>query len=179
MIDPVTTRIWIYRAAFLGLCFMVLFLRLLPLGDGADPLPGPDLMLCLTFAWLVRRPEFVPALLIVAVFLLADFLFMRPPALKTIVVLIAAEFLRGQVHRIRDTAFTFEFMLVAATILAVVTGERLLHALTFTGQPPLGGAVLAALFTILAYPAVVLFSNVLFGVKKVTLGEAELLGHRL
>ena len=44
---------------------------------------GPDLMLAFTFAWVLRRPDYVPVLLIAAIFLLEDMLLMRPPGLWT------------------------------------------------------------------------------------------------
>jgi len=47
--------------------------RILPLSTEPGSVPGPDVVLCLTFAWVLRRPEYVPALLIAAV--LANWLY--------------------------------------------------------------------------------------------------------
>ena len=59
-----------------GLCFAVLlFVRLLPLSTGLTGWPGPDVALGLTFAWVLRRPDQLPALVIVAAFLIAGILF--------------------------------------------------------------------------------------------------------
>jgi hypothetical protein len=51
-------------------------------------------MLALTFAWVLRRPEFVPPLLIAAMILLGDLMFHRPPGLWAALVLVTAETLR-------------------------------------------------------------------------------------
>jgi rod shape-determining protein MreD len=87
-------HIWTYRAIFLLLCASLILGRLLPLGLGESGLPGPDLLLALTFAWLLRQPAVVPLVSIVIVFLLADFLLQRPPGLWTALVVIASESLR-------------------------------------------------------------------------------------
>jgi rod shape-determining protein MreD len=82
MSSPTSTRhIWTYRGVFLLLCGVIILGRLLPLGLGTSGLPGPDLLLAFTFAWLLRQPAVVPVVSIVIVFLLADFLLQRPPGL--------------------------------------------------------------------------------------------------
>jgi cell shape-determining protein MreC len=53
-------HIWTYRAIFLFVCAVLILGRLLPLGLGESGLPGPDLLLALTFAWLLRQPAVVP-----------------------------------------------------------------------------------------------------------------------
>ena len=67
MVDPLTTRRLAHRALYVALAAVILFLRLLPVNPMAHGIPGPDLMLAFTLAWVLRRPDFVPALLIVAV----------------------------------------------------------------------------------------------------------------
>ena len=42
---------------------------------------GPDLLIAFAFAWSLRRPEYVPSLLLALLFLLADLLLQRPPGL--------------------------------------------------------------------------------------------------
>ncbi|WP_416915514.1 MAG: hypothetical protein ACMUJJ_00100 [Roseicyclus sp.] len=72
-------HVWAYRALFLGLCATVIAYKLLPLNLNDRGLPGPDLLLALTLAWLLRQPAVVPIGSILIVFLMADFLFQRPP----------------------------------------------------------------------------------------------------
>ena len=57
-------------------------------------MPGPDLLLALTLAWLLRQPAVVPIGSILLVFLLADFLFLQPPGLWTLLVIIVVRGLR-------------------------------------------------------------------------------------
>ena len=71
MVDFWRQTHWIFRALFLGLTLLLLFMRLLPLNHSAGGLPGPDLLICLILAWIVRRPDFLPMPLIAGVILLA------------------------------------------------------------------------------------------------------------
>ena len=56
MVDPLRVTLWFYRGLFMVLAMVLLFLKLLPLGTLAGTWPGPDLMLCLIYAWVLRRP---------------------------------------------------------------------------------------------------------------------------
>ena len=64
---------WMYRIGFVFLGLALIVLRLLPLQTIPQTWAGPDVMLCLVFAWSVRRPDYVPTLLIAAVILLEIF----------------------------------------------------------------------------------------------------------
>ena len=64
-------------ALFTALMAAIAFAHLLPLDPGPGRFPGPDVMLLLTIAWLLRRPEAVPLALVAVLFLLADFLLQR------------------------------------------------------------------------------------------------------
>ncbi|MFD2439676.1 hypothetical protein ACFSS8_05565 [Paracoccus kondratievae] len=66
------------QVLFILLFLAILFWRLLPLSPGSIGWPGPDLALCLTVFWVLRRPEQVPVLTIAALFLIEDILLMRP-----------------------------------------------------------------------------------------------------
>jgi rod shape-determining protein MreD len=65
---------WVYRISFVFLGLALIVLQLLPLQTIPQTWAGPDVMMCLVFAWSVRRPDYVPTLLIAAVILLEDFL---------------------------------------------------------------------------------------------------------
>ncbi|MBY6048262.1 rod shape-determining protein MreD [Vannielia litorea] len=179
MVDPVTTRIWGYRAAFAALCALFAFFRLLPLDTTAGGLPGPDLMLALTFAWVLRRPAFVPPALIVAVFLLADLIFHRPPGLWTLLVLLGCEFLRARQALSRELPFPLEWGMAAVVMVGLMVANMALLALFMVPRPPLGVAVLQIGITIVTYPLVVAASHMLFGLRKAAPGEVDALGHRL
>ncbi|PWE32123.1 rod shape-determining protein MreD [Maritimibacter sp. 55A14] len=179
MIDPAALHVWSHRVYFVLVCLALIFIRLLPIDIGFFGLPGPDLMLCVTAAWIIRRPDFVPPILIALLFLTADLLFQRPPGLHSALVLITAEFLRRRVQRYGDMTFAVEWLLVSGAFLALTVAERVALAVSFTPKPGLGPMLLVALLTVLAYPLVVLFSNMVFRVRKAAPREAGILGHRL
>jgi rod shape-determining protein MreD len=67
MAESLPASVWAYRGLYAALAFALLFLRMLPLGSVAGAWPGPDLLVCLTFAWVLRRPDYAPVLLVAAV----------------------------------------------------------------------------------------------------------------
>ncbi len=179
MAEPIPTGVWAHRALYVALTAALLFLRLLPLGSVAGRWPGPDLLLCLTLVWVLRRPDYVPALLIAAVVLLEDLLLMRPPGLWAAMVVLAAEFLRARAALTRELSFAVEWLLVAGVMLAATLGFRLVMALAMLPQASLGQTLVQALATILCYPAVVVASRIAFGVRKPATGETDAYGRRM
>ena len=176
MVDPRTARRWGYRALYLGLCFGLVFLHILPIDLTAGRYPGPDLMLCLTFAWVLRRPRFVPIWLIAVVFLATDMLYMRPPGLWAAMVVIGVQFLRFLEGPSRETPFSVEWAMVAAVLIGMTVIYRTVLALTLVEQVSLGLALIQMVMTVLAYPVVVFVSRMVFGVRKIAPGELEALG---
>ena len=65
MVDPRSARRLGHYAIFAAIAALTTFLRLLPVNQAPGRIPGPDLMVAFTFVWLMRRPDYVPALLIV------------------------------------------------------------------------------------------------------------------
>jgi rod shape-determining protein MreD len=179
MAEPVRTRPWRYWALFVGLAVLSLFLRLLPLGAMPGTLPGPDLLLCLVLAWVLRRPEYMPALLIAAVFLLEDMLLMRPPGLWALVVLLGAEFLRHRQPLMRELGFPMEWAVVSAVMLAMLLAERLALSLAMVPMPSLGLSMVQLLLTVLAYPLAVLVSHFAAARAQPATGEVDALGRPL
>jgi rod shape-determining protein MreD len=179
MAEPLPTGVWSYRLLFVALAALLLFLRLLPLGSVAGRWPGPDLLLCLTLAWVMRRPDYVPALLIAAVVLLEDMLLLRPPGLWAAMVVLAAEFLRARAALTRELTFAVEWLLVAGVMVAATLGYRLVMALVMLPQVSLGQALVQALATILCYPVMVVASRLAFGVRKPATGETDAYGRRM
>ena len=179
MVDLVTTARLGYRAAFVGLAALILFLRILPLGALPPYWPGPDLLLCLTIVWILRRPTFVPLGLIVAVFLLDDLVSGRPPGLWTLIVLLGTEFLRSRAVLTRDLPFVVEWAMAGAVILAMTLAFRAVTVMFMVPTVGLGPVLLQYLSTMIAYPAVVLASAWALGLRKTAPGQVDALGHRL
>jgi rod shape-determining protein MreD len=170
---------WIFRGLFLALALVLLFLRLLPLGQVPGTLPGPDLMICIILAWVIRRPDFLPMPLILVVILVEDLILMRPPGLWTAIVILATEFLRGRVALTRELNFLVEWVLIAGVMLAMMLGYRLALALAFVPQPPFGFVVVQYLWSIAVYPVVVMLSLFILDLRKPAMGEIDDFGRRL
>ncbi|PLL12657.1 rod shape-determining protein MreD [Tabrizicola sp. TH137] len=179
MVDALRSSVWLYRLAFLGLAALFLFLKLLPLGSLAGDWPGPDILLCLIFAWVVRRPDFLPVPLIAAVLLLDDLLLMRPPGLWTALVILATEFIRSRAALTRELGFVTEWLLVAGMMVALLISYRLAFAFAFLPQPGFGFALMQTLWSILCYPLVVAASRLAFDLRKPATGEVDAYGRRL
>lgn len=179
MIDPLTRRRLSHRALFAAIGIVLIFIRLMPVNHTPGGLPGPDLTLALTLAWLLRRPEYVPAALIVLVFLLEDVMFWRPIGLWTLIVLGATEFLRTREQSLRDLPFALEWALVTGLLIAMVTLKRMILLMTMVEQPALGLELFQMLMTLVAYPIVVVVSRVAFGLRRAAPGEVDAFGHRM
>jgi rod shape-determining protein MreD len=170
---------WVFRAVFLLLAVFLLFIRLLPLGNAPGSLPGPDLLLCLILAWVIRRPEFLPMPMVLIVMLAEDLILMRPPGLWTAIVVLATEFLRGRVALTRELNFLVEWMLISGVMLGMILAYRLVLGLAFVPQPAFGFAVVQVLWSIALYPLIVGLSRLILDLRKPAMGEIDSFGRRL
>lgn len=170
MVDPATTRLVLHWALFLLLGLALIFLNLLPLSTDPESWPGPDLIYCLAAAWMMRRPSYVPVLLLAFMLLLSDLLFLKPVGLWTAIGLLGFEFLRGQALQPGDLPITSEIVLVGCTF-AVMTGIYAGVLAVFDEATALAhDMALHVLFTVLAYPFVVLFTHFVLQVRYIRPG---------
>lgn len=179
MADPAHPRLWLRHATFILLAAVIVFLQLLPLNTTPRLLPFPDVLLLFACLWAVRRPDYVSVVTIATVFLLADFLFHRPPGLMAALVVIATETLRARSISLRSASFGVEWLTVALAISAVTLGGRFALAIVMLPQAPLGLTLLQMVLTILAYPLAVAIAWGLFGISRPAPGEVNALGQRL
>jgi rod shape-determining protein MreD len=179
MVDPATTRRLGYRALYILVAVLILFVRILPLSTLPTRYPGPDLILCTTLVWLMRRPDHVPVVAIVAVFLMEDLISMRPPGLWSLIALVATEFLRSRQTSMRETSFALEWLIVGAIMAAMAVTNALVLALFMVPQSSPGYVALQVLTTIAAYPAVAAIAQFGLGVHRVAPGEVDAFGHRV
>jgi rod shape-determining protein MreD len=168
-------HVWTYRALFVLMCLTVIGFKLLPLGLHDTGLPGPDLLLALTLAWLLRQPAVVPIASILVVFLLADFLFQRPPGLWTLLVIVISESLRRRRLTMTEFPFLVEWSAFAGAVLTMVLLNRIVLWMLMVDLDPLGLTLAHAIVTALIYPLVVLASKYLLGLRKMGPAEAEAL----
>lgn len=176
MVDPVTRALILHRGLYLVIAGALLFVRILPLHTQAGGWPGPDLLLALTLAWVLRRPEYVPALIVAGVFLMEDFLLWRPPGLWAAIVLGATEILRRREASLRDMPFAVEWALVAALLAGMLLADRFALGLFMVPQAGLGQSILQGLSTALAYPVVVWLMGRTSTLRKAAPGETDEMG---
>ncbi len=179
MVEALRSGVWLYRGLFVGFALVLLYLRLLPLGTQAGDLPGPDLLLCLIFAWATRRPDYLPAWLLAGVLLLEDMVLMRPPGLWTALVVMAVEFVRARVALTRELTLIAEWAMVAGLMVACLMVYRLVFTVSFLPQPGLGFALLQVFWSILCYPVMVGVSRLALDLRKPATGEVDSYGRRM
>jgi len=179
VINALIGPVWLHRLIFLGVALVLTFVRLLPLQTTAGHLPGPDLLLCLIFAWMVRRPEYLSAFMIGVVVLAEDILLMRPPGLWTALVLIGAEFIRARSALTRELNFGVEWLLVAGVIFGVFFANRTILDMAFVNQPAFGFSLLQIIWSVAAYPVVVALSRYGLDLYKPAMGQIDSFGRRM
>ena len=171
-------RLWMMRAGFVLLVLSLLFFHLLPLETTPRRWAGPDLVLCFAFAWVLRRPEYTPVMMVAILFLICDLLLGRPPGLYAALSLIAFNYLAARNLSIRSMPFSVEWIMVSIALVAVMLGHRLILSLLLVTPPSAGILVSQIIASILAYPLVVLISRYAFGLRAVALGGINALGQR-
>lgn len=184
MAERNTTRLIGKRLLYVVLWMVLIFLHLLPL-EMARPSPlsspslldriwtAPDLHLAITLAWVLRRPEYVPPLLIAGTFLMSDLLLQRPPGLWAALALLGSEALRRRAPALRDLTFPMEWLNVTMTLVAMFLGYRIILGVMMVEAGPLSPTVVQALTTIAVYPVVVVLSQLLIGVRKLAPGDID------
>ncbi|MCC5987958.1 MAG: rod shape-determining protein MreD [Pararhodobacter sp.] len=168
-----------FAGLYLLLFAVALFIRLLPLDVTGGMLPMPDLMLCLTMAWVLRRPAHLPAPLIGLAYLAEDLLTLRPPGLWALMVLAGTEFLRRRQAVAREINLALEWALVAGVMLVMVLANRTVLAIVMVPQPPLDLSLLGLGLTVFFYPPVVLVLHFVLRIRKPAPGELDELGRKL
>ena len=176
MAELTATNRWAMRGLFLGVVALVMFMMLLPINPGTKRIPGPDILLLVTCAWVLRRPEYVPVWLIAFVFFMADWLFMRPPGLWAAIVIVATETLRVQAAQLREQSLLFEWLTVAGLVTAMFLANAVILGIFFVDQPGLGATLIRLILTVLAYPLVVFVAARALGVRKMVGGETDQYG---
>jgi len=168
-------HVWGYRALFLALCVVIIAFKMLPLGLNDYGLPGPDVLLALTLAWVLRQPAVVPIGAILVVFLTADFLFQRPPGLWTLLVLLVSESLRQRRLTMTEFPFLLEWSAFAGAVFTMILLDRIVLWILMVDLPPLGLMLAHGIVTAAIYPLVVAVSKFLFGLRKIGPAQAEAL----
>lgn len=143
---------WVYVILYVGIAGIALFSHLLPLSTAPSSWAGPDVILCLTYVLVMRRPKTIPIGLIAGVFIILDLFLLRPPGLLTAYVVIGAEFLRSRARVNSELPFFVEWALVASVICAVLLGYRFTLFIVAIDLSTLGLSLQHLIGTVLLYP---------------------------
>ncbi|WP_039016925.1 hypothetical protein [Halocynthiibacter namhaensis] len=173
MVDPVSLHLWSWRILYLAICAIIIFAQLIPMQTIPTRIPAPDLLIALTFAWVVRRPDQIPVLSIAVLFFLADILLQRPPGLGVALMIVACEFLRSRSQFMREFPFVLEWAVTLVVIIAVALGTRFALQILMITPPPFDLAAWQVLATALAYPFTVLFCQFVLNVTYLFPGDRE------
>lgn len=179
MVDPFAAARLGHRSLFFALSALIIFMRILPLSTTPGDWPGPDLLLCLTVVWVLRRPDYIPALAVAAVFFIDDLITLRPPGLWALIVLLGTEYLRTREVSTRDLPFLLEWIFASAVIAVMIFTNRFVYAILLIPQSGSAPVLVQYLATILAYPILALVMQLSFGLRRAAPGEVDALGHRL
>lgn len=178
MNDQSSTLLWLMRASFVLLALFILIFSLLPLDTSPRRWAGPDILLAFAFAWCMRRPEFVPAVVLAGVFFLADLLLQRPPGLWALIALIGCEQLKNRGRGLRDATFAAEWLAVGSTLTAITLINYAVLILFMLPAPPLALAFSQFIATLICYPAIVAITHGIMRVRKVAPGDLDSFGQR-
>lgn len=176
--EPATRASLIGLALYLLAALAILFVRLMPVYPGALGWPGPDLLLALTMAWVLRRPDQLPAPVIALAFLVEDLLTMRPPGLWATIALIGTEAARTREARWREQGFLLEWLRVSILTGGMMVADHIIKLLFMLEVPPLGMVLMQMTATAAAYPVVVLAARSILRLRHMSAAEAERLGYR-
>ena len=178
MAERAASNIWTMRAAFILLSLTIMFLHLIPLDTVPRRWAPPDFLLGFTFAWVLRRPDFVPVLSVAAVLLMADLVFQRPPGLYSLLTVIGSEYLRRRTTVPGESSFLAEWATVALVVIAMTVANRLVLTIVLVTPPALVLNLIQMILTIAAYPLIVLVTQLAMGVRKPALSETASAGGR-
>lgn len=178
MAERSPAKLWFMRLAYVFLATLILFAHLLPLETTPQRFAGPDVLVALTFAWALRRPQYVPMLLIALVMLLADLLLQRPPGLWAALILLSAEWLKLRDRNLRENTFVAEWLTVAYTLFLATLLYRATLGLLIVSPGALSLSFMQFGMTMLVYPLIAGASFLAFGSRRGKQGEFEQMGRK-
>ena len=165
-----------YPALFVLIIFVLIFVKILPLNTVPYEWTAPDVLLCVTLIWCLRRPLSAPIVLLAALFMLQDIIFQRPIGLFAAVATLMCEWAKRQSLRAEEFPFVIEWITSAMAMIAIFILRQSIATLSLIATPWTWIFAKELLFTILAYPFVALLCRYGLGLRthQVTKFEASL-----
>lgn len=153
-------KIWWTRFVIVFACALLIFFHLIPTGDYDSSWPRPDVILCLCFLTIAKRPEYMPFWLVGFIMFFADILLGRPFGLWTAIILLASEVFRSRMHTATESSFLKEWLTFLVILFFIVLSYRLILMMSFVQTSELGYFLLNMLATFALYPILsVLFES--------------------
>ncbi len=174
-----TASRFLYQGLFVGIGLVIMFYQLLPFRPGEAGWPGPDFLTLLIFAWVMRRPDQAPVLLIAGLAFLADLLFLKPLGLWAAIMVVGTEFMRRREPVYREVPFLAEWLFVSVVLAVMVVVNTIVLGIFGVSQPALGLVLIQLIMTLLLYPLTAGSIAFVLGVRKLTPAEAEKLRRRI
>jgi len=159
------TTIWFGRAVFASIGLITTLIAMLPLGLSAEARVMADLLFCVAFAWVIRRPVTAPITLILIAALLADFLLMRPLGLWAFITLMASELARSQRIPLREQMFIVEWFIFALVFAVALFVNLIFLKFSFSPTPTFTLMLAYFISTVAAYPIIVALLHWVFRVR--------------
>tara|TARA_R110002096_G_scaffold119038_8_gene257808 strand:+ start:13661 stop:14206 length:546 start_codon:yes stop_codon:yes gene_type:complete len=166
--DKVTpSRIAGNRLLFFALAMIGVFILLVPVSLTPGIFVWPEIMLLISCALVIRRPEYAPYWLIGFVFLISDFLLVRPIGLGAFIALLATEFLRRNRPAFVEMMFLSEWLGIFLLLLSAGVLRSVILFLTLAERIPLWAFGAQIGLSVVIYPLVVAFVGLVFKVTKI------------
>ncbi len=171
--------IWKARAVYLFICFLIIFIHSIPLDLSPKSFIMPDVMLIITIAVVIRKAAYIPYWLVGSAFLIADIMLNRPLGLWAFVTVATVEVVRANRFMFRDMFFVTEWLMVTITIVFMFLLQQFLLAFSLAPTLPMDSLIWKMTASALSYPIVVFVITKLFGIRKPSPAEFNMLGNRL
>ena len=162
-----------YPILFALIIFILIFIKVLPLNTVPKEWTAPDLTLCVTLVWCLRRPTEAPIILLAALFLLQDIIFQRPIGLFAAVATLMCEWAKRQALRAEEFPFVVEWATAATAMIAIFIFVQSIAILSLIAKPSMWIFAKELIFTILAYPLVTLLCRYGIGLRTHQLAEFQ------
>lgn len=165
MNEGATFAVQLRGILFVILAVLCVFGPLLPLEFEAEARVLPDFLFVLMAAWILRRPESTPLIILALIFMIADFALGRPAGLWALIMLLSSEVLRTQLVRLRDQPFVFEWLNFAIVLGIALLAQALILTITIVPQPSAGRMMQLYIGSVVIYPAVVILLHWIFRIR--------------
>ena len=150
--NDLPNRLLRLRFSFLIITTFIVMLQTLPIQTGFNQIFIPDILLVMTFSWVMQRPDIIGPILLTIALLFSDFILQRPPGLWTLIVLFSGMFLRMRSIRFKEEFFIYEWATVSVVIVFCYILQNVSMRFAFLAPYDFKLISIQALTAVLFYP---------------------------